>query len=194
MDHIEAGLNKNKTKKPILGPCDDIVFEQVQALRTAGTSVNATVLAGLICATLTKHAPWQLKSKGGAVDPHSPSLHQSFRMRHNLVMRRRTSTRKQMSERQKAKKIRAFKRKVDKLAKKYNMPDALIINFDETNVPVIPKSGYTLEVRGSRSVRIVGADDKRNITAIPAGARDGTKLPWQVSPSSPSPSRPRSRI
>ena len=58
--------------------------------------------------------------------------------------------------------------------------DELIINFDETSLPVLPVQSYAVNVRGSTDVKITGVKDKRNVTGVIGAARDGTRLPWQL--------------
>ena len=129
---------------------------------------------------MEKDAPYLLKENGGPIDPHSRSLRQSWCRRHSFVKRRKTSSRKGLSEQEVEEKKSAFCEDVNQKIRDNDILDGLIINFDETGLPVLPTDSYTLEVRGATTVKIAGVDDKRAVTGVVAGCRDGTKLPWQL--------------
>jgi len=42
----------------------------------------------------------------------------------------------------------------------------LIINFDQTNVMIIPVGDYTLDKVGRKQVSILGLQDKRQVTMV----------------------------
>ena len=46
------------------------------------------------------------------------------------------------------------------------IPSDLIINWDQTGIKYIPVSNWTMADEGSKRVEVVGADDKRQITAV----------------------------
>jgi DDE superfamily endonuclease len=52
--------------------------------------------------------------------------------------------------------------------------------MDQTGVHLVPSARYTYAVRSSSSVEVIGAEDKRQITACVACAMDGTMLPLQL--------------
>lgn len=48
---------------------------------------------------------------------------------------------------------------------KYNIPMELVVNFDQTGLHIVPTGGTrTFAVKGSKEVRLIGQDDKRQIT------------------------------
>jgi hypothetical protein len=57
---------------------------------------------------------------------------------------------------------------------------SLIINMDQTGVHLAPVDTRTYEVAGSKEVRVIGAEDKRQITACIASSLDGNLLPMQL--------------
>lgn len=159
---------------------DKKVASLVKGLRAGGSAVTATTLAMCIKTTMLSNAPWNLRENGGPIDPYSRSLRCSFYRRHNLCRRAATSSRKNMSSADVLAKHREFMRSVSRTVKLYSIPDALVINWDETSVPAMPTTAFTMNVKGATSVRITGKDDKRNVTALLAVARDGTVLPAQM--------------
>ncbi len=52
------------------------------------------------------------------------------------------------------------------VVKMEEIPDALIINWDQTAMKIVPSSSWTMEKRGTKRVEIVAIDDKRQITAV----------------------------
>ncbi len=47
------------------------------------------------------------------------------------------------------------------VVKMEEIPDALIINWDQTAMKIVPSSSWTMEKRGTKRVEIVAIDDKR---------------------------------
>ena len=56
------------------------------------------------------------------------------------------------------------------------IPDQLIINWDQTAINYVPSGSWTMEKSGSQRVEIVANDDKRQITAVFAGTLTGDLL------------------
>ena len=46
------------------------------------------------------------------------------------------------------------------------IPDQLIINWDQTALKLAPSSNCTIEKRGTKRIEISAVDDKRQITAM----------------------------
>jgi DDE superfamily endonuclease len=66
------------------------------------------------------------------------------------------------------------------LVKYENVNPHLIINFDQTGLHLMPKSAFTYAVKKTKSVGCVGADDKRQITAVIGSTYAGDLLPLQL--------------
>ena len=60
------------------------------------------------------------------------------------------------------------------------IPDQLIINWDQTAINYVLSGSWTMEKSGSQRVEIVANDDKRQITAVFAGMLTGDILPPQL--------------
>ena len=56
----------------------------------------------------------------------------------------------------------------------------LILNWDQTDIRLVPSSSWTMERKGSQSVQLTGANDKRQITAVLCGSILGDFLPLQL--------------
>ncbi len=66
------------------------------------------------------------------------------------------------------------------VVKMEDIPDALIINWDQTAMKIVPSSSWTMEKRGTKRVEIVAIDDKRQITAVFGCSLSGRFLPLQL--------------
>lgn len=60
------------------------------------------------------------------------------------------------------------------------IPSALVFNWDQTGISIVPGSSWTLEKKGSKRVEIIGISDKRQITAVICGTMNGQVLPFQI--------------
>lgn len=56
------------------------------------------------------------------------------------------------------------------------IPEELVVNWDQTGIHYVPVSSWTMEKEGSKRVEIAGIDDKRQITAVFAGTLIGDFL------------------
>ena len=56
------------------------------------------------------------------------------------------------------------------------IPDDLVVNWDQTGIHYVPVLDWTMEKVGANKVEIVGANDKRQITAVFAGTMGGEFL------------------
>jgi hypothetical protein len=68
----------------------------------------------------------------------------------------------------------------------HKIPAALVINSDQTGLPVVPSPQYTRAPKGSKDVSVNGYGEKRQITVTPTNTADGESLPLQVRESLPS--------
>lgn len=60
------------------------------------------------------------------------------------------------------------------------VPPELVLNLDQTGISIVPGSSWTMEVKGSKRVEIVGISDKRQSTAMFCGTMTGEFLPPQL--------------
>ena len=60
------------------------------------------------------------------------------------------------------------------------IPQDLILNWDQTAVNYVPVSNWTMAKEGTHKVAITGVDDKRQITLVLAASMTGKLLPLQL--------------
>ena len=94
-------------------------------------------------------------------------------------VKRRVSTKAKMS----VAKFESFKAQflfdIQVITTMEDIPEDLIINWDQTGIHYVPISNWTyptMEKEGSKRVEIVAADDKRQITAVFGGIMSGDFL------------------
>ena len=126
----------------------------VKTIRDGGGIVNGAIVAGAIQGILSAEAPWRLKVNGGDIDPASPSLIQSTYRSYNLVKRKGTSSRGVVDKIEVDAIKNKFVAEIEALILEFQIPNELIINYDETGLPIIPVSDYTMAEKGSKTINI----------------------------------------
>jgi len=66
------------------------------------------------------------------------------------------------------------------IVKMEEIPPKLILNWDQTGIKLVPSSSWTMEQRGMKRVKMVGQNDKHQITAVFCGTLQGDFLSLQV--------------
>ena len=74
----------------------------------------------------------------------------------------------------------SFTREIAKLVTDNQIPDDMVINFDQTPIQYCQSSRYTMAPKGSSKISINGAADKRSLTALVAVTMGGGILPFQL--------------
>ena len=62
----------------------------------------------------------------------------------------------------------------------YKVHPSLVVNMDQTGVNLAPVDTRTYDTKGAKAVGVIGAEDKRQITACVASSLDGDLLPLQL--------------
>jgi hypothetical protein len=74
----------------------------------------------------------------------------------------------------------SFYSRIQSSVLEHNVPDDLIINFNETSIFIVPSSQYSMAPIGSKQVTVIGKEDKRQITALLTVTAPGKLLPPQL--------------
>eukprot|EP00731_Ephydatia_muelleri_P001317 Em0001g1317a len=61
-----------------------------------------------------------------------------------------------------------------------NIPLELVVNADQISIMLVPVGKRTYARLGAKAIRLLGIDDKRQVTVVAAAVADGTFLPYQV--------------
>ena len=116
----------------------------------------------------------------GKIDLESWYWAKSLFMRMGYVQRKNTSSKVEISDKGWKEIEYQFHFDIVSKVEKYNIPDALIINLDQTPSYLAPCKKFTMAPKGSTNVAIHGCDDKRTITATFVITLAGEFLPIQL--------------
>ena len=97
-----------------------------------------------------------------------------------FVKRKFTSTKVDIPEKAQKEIEYQFHHEIVSKIERHHIPSSLVINLDQTPSSIVPGRKRTMAPKGSSNVTIVGASDKRNITATFAITLSGEFLPMQL--------------
>lgn len=103
-----------------------------------------------------------------------------YLMYHMCLVKRRASTKAKISIENFEEVKKLLLHDVKSIRLLDEIPNELIIYFDQTGINYVPMSSWTMEKQGAKRVEIIGKDDKRQITAVLAGTLNGDFLPVQL--------------
>ena len=173
-------MPKQETGRPLLLP-DNVDFrvrKHLTAIREAGSIVNrrVAIATGIGCDRAMR--PSLLPVHGGSLSL-GRGWAVSILRRIGFVKLKGTKAARKVPEKFESLKT-DFLAKVQSVCTKHKIPASLVLNMDETALPIIPVSSWTLAEKGSSQVPIVGLEDKRQITAVLACSASGSHLPPQL--------------
>ncbi len=152
--------------RPTLLPkfIDTMVQQHIKKLRLAGGIVNRKIAIATARGLVTHHDRTLLQENGGYI-LLGRSWSESLFQRMGYVQRKGTKAGRKLPN-----DFSAIKEKylldIKAIVKEHNIPDELIVNFDQTGVSIIPVDDWTMEKEGSKDVSITGLEDKRMITVL----------------------------
>lgn len=154
----------------------------LKSIRDTGAGLSVVTARGILLGTIIVNAPEIFDKK--FVDGSQFRASDSF-MRHWLHEAMNWSWRKATRAAQKKPANwedqceKSFYRKAY-LIKEEDIPAALYVNSDQTQVVYAPGDKKTWAVKGSKQVELIGEDEKRAFTVLVSVACDGTLLPMQA--------------
>ncbi len=166
--------------RPTLLPkqVDTMVQDHIRKLRLAGGIVNRKIAIATAKGLVHHHNRTLLQENGGYICL-GKSWAESLFQRMGFVQRKGTKAGRKLPSDFPAIK-EEFLRSIQSIVKEHDIPDELIVNFDQTGVSIIPVDDWTMEQEGSSDVPITGLDDKRMITVLLCYSLKLDMLPPQV--------------
>jgi len=169
-----------KRGRPLL--LGDYLDRQLQAyvteIRQMGLVLNTSVLLAAAKGLVLYHDSNWLKENGGHLEL---STHWAKgRLRKLEFSKRRVTTKASLTYVDFEERKAQFVFDAQAIIELEEIPDDLVVNWDQTGIHYVPVSDWTMEKTGAKRVAIAGANDKRQITAVFAGAMNGTFLPPQL--------------
>ena len=170
---------KKRGRPLLLGEkLDTGVQSYIRAVREGG-GVITTAITMAAAMAIVRRADRNLLAEHGGPITITTNWAKSLLYRMNFVKRRGSSTAKMTVKHFEAIKEQ-FLLDVKAVMEMEDIPPELILNWDQTGISIVPGSTWTMEVKGSRRVEIVGISDKRQITAVFCGTMTGEFLPPQL--------------
>ena len=150
----------------------------VWSLRRAGGIINTRVVVAAGKGIVEANDRSLLAENGGSLDLNQ-SWPKSLLIRMNFV-KRKASTGKKIPPAD-LETIRAqFLDRVSAAVKTGSIPSHLVLNWDQTTIPLLPAGQWTMEKEGSRRVVVTGLGDKRQMTGVFCSTMEGDFLPPQL--------------
>ena len=174
--HESLPKYQSKTGRPLLlGELDLMVQKYVRAASNRGAVIPRASAVSAANALLKKYP-----NIVGKVHLDSSSWAKSLFIRMGSVQRKNTSSKVEIPD--KARKEIEYQFHYDIVSKveKYNIPESLIMNLDQTPSYLVPCKKFTMPAKGSTNVTIHGCNDKRTITATFVITLAGELLPIQL--------------
>lgn len=190
VDRMEDGRGNmpghtNGGRKGILAKYPDLVSvicSQLEMLREVGAPITVITARGIIVASALKFHPniFDIRFRDGSSFKASESFVREF-LRNQLGWSIRHATQASQKKPQNWEDLceRSFFRKAFAI-KEEDIPSALYVNSDQTQVVYAPGNRMTWAKKGSKQVALVGAEEKRAFTLLVSVAADGTALPFQA--------------
>ena len=171
--------SKKRGRPPLLGvKLDHQVQDKILSLRAHQAAINSGVVISVARALLLKHNKALLSEFGGPLTLEKEWARQLLR-RMGFSERRVTSTSKITPSNFEESK-RLYLIDIFSIVKMEEIPDSLIINWDQTSMKIVPAASWTMEKKGTKRIEVAAADDKRQITAVFACSLSGSFLPLQL--------------
>ena len=170
----------NRGRPLLLGSdVDDLTMKHLRATREAGGIVNTRIAIAAAMGIAKALKPSLLAVNGGVLHAESKAFAKSLLNRMNFVKRKATKTCKKVPDNLEELRTAYTSSITNKMAE-HNIPPELVINLDETGLPIVPVSQWTFADKGSKQIPVTGLDDKRQITGLLACSLSGELLPPQM--------------
>lgn len=130
----------------MLGEFDADVIDYVKSLRNSGAIVNRQIVMAGARGIIKNKASHLLVENGGHVNIER-SWAESFLRRVGYVRRKGTKAARKLPFDFEEQKI-TFLSDVRDIISEHSIPEQLVLNFDQTNIMIIPCGNWTLEEQG----------------------------------------------
>ena len=171
---------KKRGRSVLLGPeLDAQVQLYLKKVREGGGAVTARIVMAAARGILLKCDRSKLVEFGGHVELNRQWAH-SLLKRMKFVQRKATTAKSKGSDANFVDQKKSFLADVVATVTMEEIPPDLILNWDQTGIKIVPCSTWTMDRQGAKRVEMIGANDKRQITAVLCGTLMGDFLPVQV--------------
>ena len=147
----------------------------IEVIREGGGVINTAIVIAVATGMLQKRDPASLASNGGHITLKK-SWAKYFLHTMNYV-KQKSTTKAGIAVRNFDKIKDQFLLDIKGVKMMEDIPDELVVNWDQTGIKYVPVSQWTMERKGAKRVEVHGVDDKRQITAVFGGSLTGDFLP-----------------
>uniref|UniRef100_A0A1X7V5Y1 Uncharacterized protein n=1 Tax=Amphimedon queenslandica TaxID=400682 RepID=A0A1X7V5Y1_AMPQE len=162
---MESLYAKKRGRPLLLGDLDEIVQLYLRKLKDAGGTISARIVVAAARGVIMKSNRGMLVEFGGHVQLKK-YLARSLFQRMNLVQRKATTARSKHTDVNLKALKQQFLTDFQSTVSMEEIPSELVFNWDQTGIQRVPSSSWTMDKSGVKRVKIIGANDKRQITAI----------------------------
>jgi hypothetical protein len=174
-------MPKKKQGRPLLldQQIDIMVQEYLRKVREGGGMVTARIAMAAATGIMAAYDKSQLAQHGGHIEITRPWAY-SILNRMGFVQRKCSTAKSRETTAHFQNLKRSFLNELRVTVTMENIPPSLILNWDQTGIKMVPSSLWTMEKRGAKRVEVIGATDKRQITAVFCCSLVGDFLPIQL--------------
>ena len=147
------------------------IMKYIRAVREAGGVINTAIVIGAASGIVRRMKPDLLESNGSHVALPVKKDWAKYLLAQMKFVKRKATTKKLKDN---------FLMDIKAIATMEEVPDEMILNWDQTAIKYIPVSNWTMATEGSKRIELIGQDDNRQITATFAGTLTGNFLPIQL--------------
>lgn len=171
---------KHRGAKPLLpAEIDEKVLEMIKNMRKSGCAVNYNIAIAIGKGIVLANDRSLLKENGGQINLDFSWCQSIFR-RIGFTKRRATTAKQPVSPGFLKEMGFSFHRSIKELVDAHDIPDDLVINIDQTPLPFILLSKYTMDKKNEKLVPIANSADYRQVTGTFSISLSGVFLPMQI--------------
>ena len=170
-------LKSKKRGRPSLLPdkITTLLMKYIHAIRDAGGIINTAIVIAAGLGIAKRIDPGLFECNGGYV-VFQKSWAKYLLSKMNFVKRKATTKKPKFTVSNFEELKDQFLMDIKAIALMENIPDEMIVNWDQTAIKYIPLSNWTMAKEGSKHVEVVGIGDKCQITATFAASLSGNFL------------------
>ena len=144
---------------------DQQVQLYLRKVREAGGVVTAAIVMAAAKGIVMSEDKYKVVEYGGYIDL-TITWAQSLLRRMNFVKRKSTTANSKFNPTKFADLKAGFLNDLQAVVEMEEISPAMILNWDQTGIHLVPSSLWTMDKQGSKRVEIVGSNDKRMITQL----------------------------
>ena len=154
-------LHGKKRGRPPTFPEDvtTCVMKYIRAVREAGGVVNIAIVIGAVSGIVRRMKPELLESNGGhVVLPVKKDWAKYLLGKMKFVKRKATTKKSKMTVANFGELKDNFLMDIKAIATMKEVPDDMILNWDQTTIKYIPVSNWTMATEGSKRIELIGQE------------------------------------